>query len=168
MTDADDAFHDFLELRQRADSAQLATLDADNLPEASYAPVVWLEDGVYLFLSDLAAHARNLRRNPNLGLVLVDSSGDNPFARRRITLQCCVQLVARHDPRFASVIASFHQKFGKVMQLLEPLGDFNLFHARVERGSFVRGFGQAYLFEGGDPERLEAVDPRQAREDGTP
>ena len=48
------------------------------------------------------------------------------------------------------------------MELLEPLADFNLFRAHIERGSFVRGFGQAYVFEGGNPERLETVDPRAA------
>ncbi len=167
MTDTEDAFHDYLDLRQQADSAQLATLDADSLPEASHAPVVWLEDGVYLFLSDLAAHARNLRNNPALGLVLVDASGKNPFARRRIGLQCRTELVPRDDPRFASVMAIFQHRFGGVMELLEPLADFNLFRARIERGSFVRGFGQAFVFEGGNPDRLEAVDPRAADE-GSP
>ena len=165
MTDADDAFHDYLDLRQQADSAQLATLDANMLPEASHAPVVWLEDGVYLFLSDLAAHARNLRHNPALGLIFVDANGKNPFARRRISLQCRSELVPRDDPRFDSVMAIFRHRFGGVMELLEPLADFNLFRARVERGSFVRGFGQAFVFEGANPDRLEAVDPRAAGED---
>ena len=160
MTDAEDAFHEYLDLRQRADSAQLATLDADAQPEASHAPIVWLEDGIYLFLSDLAAHARNLRRDPALGLVVVDAEGGNPFARRRITLQCEVELLARDDSRFAPVMTVFQQKFGKVMALLEPLGDFNLFRARIDRGGFVRGFGQAYVFEGSNPQRLDAVDPR--------
>ncbi len=168
MTDIDDAFRDYLELRRQADSAQLATLDANRLPEASYAPIVWLEDGVYLFLSDLAAHARNLRHNPALGLILVDAGGNNPFARRRISLQCQAELVPRKDPRFTPVMTNFRDRFGGIMELLEPLADFNLFRARIERGGFVRGFGQAYVFEGANPERLEAIDPRASGEDNSP
>ena len=167
MTDTDDAdlaLRDLLELRQTIDGAQLATLDAGALPEASHAPVVWLDDAIYLFLSDLAAHAGNLRRNPALGLVLVDIEGDNAFARRRIGLQCRAELVPRDDPRFAPVMAAFANRFGKVMQLLEPLTDFNLFAARIEHGSFIRGFGQAFVFEGPNPDRLERVDPRAERE----
>ena len=160
VTEADDALQDFLDLRQSADSAQLATLDADDLPAASHAPVIWLEEGVYLYLSDLAAHAQNLRRNPALGLVLVGADNGNPFARQRITLQCSAELVSRQDHRFGPVMSEFRHNFGKVMELLEPLGDFNLFLARIERGGFVRGFGQAYVFEGPDPRQLHAVDPR--------
>lgn len=156
----DDPLSDYLDLREQVDSAQLATLDADALPEASHAPIVWLEDGIYLFLSDLAAHAHNLRRNPALGIVMVELKGSNAFARRRICLQCRAELVARDDSRFAPAMAVFRRNFGKVMDLLEPLADFNLFRARIERGSFVRGFGQAYTFEGTDPRQLAAVDPR--------
>lgn len=162
MTNFNDARDDYLALRESTTSVQLATLDEDLGPEASYAPCVWLEGDCYLFLSGLSSHCGNLMRNPRIGLLLVDAAAaPNPFACKRASLQGCASVINRDDAVFARVMETFHDRFGKVMQVIEPLPDFRLFRVQAKSGSFIRGFGQAYALNGPELDRLVPVDPRK-------
>ncbi len=163
MNDSDSARKDFLALRDNACSAQLATLAKDTTPEASYAPCILFEGDYYFFLSQLASHTANLMRNPEVGLMLIEdeSEASNQFARRRISLQGSAQFVERDSDIFKRVIKQFHQRFGKVMKMIEPLPDFQLFCVCVTSGRFVRGFGQAYQLTGERLDDLHLADPRQ-------
>ena len=162
MPDLAKAQRQFLELRAAANSAQLATLNQDRQPEASHAPVVCFDGHWYFFLSELASHTLNLMRNPALGLILVDhrDANANPFALRRISLVGSVQPIARDQAAYGSVLAVFRDRFGEVMDLIEPLPDFHLFRFVAEQGRFIRGFGQAYDLAGENLDRLQHVDPR--------
>lgn len=167
MNDIDSARRDYLALREHANSAQLATLGSDRAPESSYAPCVTYEGSYYLFLSRLASHTDNLMRNPEIGLMLLEDEAGaaNPFARKRINLQGRAETVARDSAQFRIVLDLFHHRFGKVMEIIEPLPDFQLFCVHPETGRFVRGFGQAYQLEGDRLDRLTHVDPGQSSED---
>ncbi len=163
MNESDSVRRDFLALRDNACSAQLATLAKDTTPEASYAPCILFEGDYYLFLSQLASHTTNLIHNPELGLMLIEdeSEASNSFARRRISLQGRAQPVERDSDIFKCVINLFHQRFGKVMGMIEPLPDFQLFCVGVTSGRFVRGFGQAYELTGERLDGLHLADPRR-------
>ena len=109
-----------------------------------------------------SSHTGNLRHNSAIGLLLLDEAGGaSPFARRRASLHGNAHPVERGQPLFAAVMREFHQRFGKIMETIEPLPDFQLFRVEVHGGSFVRGFGQAYRLDGELLDRLEAVDPRR-------
>ena len=159
--DIDSARRDYLALREHANSAQLATLGSDDTPESSYAPCVLLEGSYYLFLSRLASHTGNLKRNPEVGLMLLEAEAGNPFARKRINLQGRAELISRDDAQFRNVLDLFHDRFGKIMEIIEPLPDFELFCVHLTTGRFVRGFGQAYELEGDNLDRLAHIDPGQ-------
>lgn len=161
MDSPDDALRDYLALRNQVSSAQLATLGEGQQPEASYAPLVWYQGACYLYLSELASHTRNLKRNPALGLLLLESEAGtrNPFARRRISLQGSVSAIERHSELFTQVLAEFRQRFGKVMTMIEPLPDFHLFRVDISSGRFVRGFGQAYELGGDGLDELIHIGP---------
>jgi putative heme iron utilization protein len=156
LPDSSSARRDFLALRDQASSALLATLSADGYPSASYAPLAWLDNRCYLFLSELASHTRNLRHCPSLSLLLIEAEAQaaNPFARQRITLQGDARVIAREMPEFERVLTEFHRRFGKIMAIIEPLPDFHLFRLELRAGRFVRGFGQAYELRG---ERLDEL-----------
>ncbi len=66
----------YLQLREQSRSVQLATVNADSAPEASYAPCVWIESDCYLFLSGLSSHTGNLLRQPDISLLLLDNLGE--------------------------------------------------------------------------------------------
>ena len=159
MNDIDSAHRDYLALRDRANSAQLATLGSAHTPESSYAPCVLFEGNCYLFLSRLASHTGNLMRNPEIGLMLLEAEAGNPFARKRINLQGRAELITRDNARFRTILDLFHDRFGKVMEVIEPLPDFELFCVHVTSGRFVRGFGQAFELQGDKLERLTHIDP---------
>lgn len=161
MTKTEDPSLEYRALRQATTSVQLATVNPDNHPEASYAPCVWHGGDCFLFLSALSSHSANLLNNPKVSLLLLEQDAPaNAFARKRASLHGRAFAIEREDELFSSVMPLFHDSFGKVMQLIEPLPDFRLFRVVPEAGSFVRGFGQAFRLEGEGLERLAPLDPR--------
>ena len=94
--------------------------------------------------------------------MLLENAGaaPNPFARKRVSLRGKAEIVAREVKLYGDVLSEFRRQFGEIMQLLESLPDFTLFRIRLESGSFVRGFGQAYALSGARLERLAHIDPR--------
>ena len=148
-------------MRDSSSAALLATLTDDQMPFASYAPLVWVGDHCYLYLSDLASHTQNLKRCPSISLLLMEDEGrvSNAFARRRITFEAVVVVVEREDPLFAQALAEFRHCFGKVMKMIEPLPDFHLFRLHLQSGRFVRGFAQAYELSGDHLDRLTHIRP---------
>jgi putative heme iron utilization protein len=163
LSDKDSLRRDYMTLRDQANSAHLATLTRDATPEASYAPCVWFEGDCYVFLSELASHTQNLKHDPSISLLLIEAeaAAGNAFARKRISLFGSAQIVARADDSYKVVIKEFYQRFGEVMKLIEPLPDFHLFRVVVQRGRFIRGFGQAYELAGDRLEQLIQIDPRK-------
>jgi len=163
LTNSNDAREDFLALRESITSVQLATLTSNNHPEASYAPCAWFDGDCYLYLSGLSSHSANLERNSRISLLLIEEAANAPnaFARKRASLHGTAQIVKNDDVAFANVMQVFHQRFGKVMQVIEPLPDFRLFRVDATSGSFIRGFGQAYELSGSRLDRLVPVDPRK-------
>lgn len=161
MNDTDSAYQDYLALRDQANSALLATLGCDANPEASYAPCIWREGDCFVFLSELASHTQNLKLNPSISLLLIEAetAAANAFARKRISLFGSAGIVARTDDTYKTVINDFYHRFGDVMKLIEPLADFHLFRIIVQRGRFIRGFGQAYALAGDRFEQLIHIDP---------
>ena len=161
MSDIDSARQDFLALRDQVNSAQLATLGCDATPEASYAPCVWRDGHCFVFLSELASHTQNIKLNPSISLMLIEAetAAGNAFARKRISLFGSAGIVARSDDIYKTVINDFYRRFGDVMKLIEPLADFHLFRIIVQRGRFIRGFGQAYELAGDRLEQLNHIDP---------
>jgi len=161
VDELDSARREYRALRDSSKAALLATLAQEQMPCASYAPLVWVDDSCYVYLSDLASHTRNLKRCPSLSLLLMEDEDRvaNAFARRRITFEATVVIVEREDPLFARVLAEFRHCFGKVMDMIEPLPDFHLFRLQLKAGRFVRGFGQAYELTGDHLNDLTHVGP---------
>ena len=141
---------EYHKLRGQRRSLQMATIDADGLPEASYAPFVWFENACYLFLSQLARHTQNLNVNPSLGLLLIEDESEtrNQFARRRIIWQGRAEVIDRDYELFKTVMQCFRDRFGDFIDIIEPLQDFQLFKVTPKSGRFIRGFAQAFQLSG--------------------
>ena len=153
---------EFQALRESLKTVQLATIDADGKPESSYAPYVWIEKAVYLYLSELARHTTNLKANPAISLLFIEGEekSRNLFARRRIILQGEVQKIARESNQFAAIMTEFKNQFGNFIDVIEPLQDFHLFRINPQRGRFIRGFAQAYELTGLDLNEIKHIDPQ--------
>ena len=144
------AQQEFQNLRETLKTVQLATLNADGQPEASYAPFVWFEQNYYLYLSELARHTSNLLSNGSISLLFIESEESSPnlFARRRIVLQGEAQAITRDAELFEKIMTQFGQQFGKFIDLIQPLRDFHLFQIKIHSGRFIQGFAQAYELSG--------------------
>jgi putative heme iron utilization protein len=161
MDDLDSLREEYLALRESCEGALLATLEGEWMPAASYAPLAWLDGQAYLFLSELAAHTKNLKRCPSISLLLLEEAdrGGNAFVRRRISLRAEARLLARDDARFGAALDEFKRRFGDVVDLLESLPDFQMFALRLLGGRYIRGFGQAYDLSGEGLDWLQHVHP---------
>ena len=132
-------------------TAIIGTLDKDHLPFSSYAPYIYGNNRFYVYISDIATHAKNIQASPKVSLFFIEdeSKTDNLFARKRISLQCDSAKITRSSERFEEVLALFAQKFdAKMVETLKKMTDFNLFEFKVTYGEATFGFGKAYLIGG--------------------
>jgi putative heme iron utilization protein len=150
----DEVREEFIALRDSVNSVQMATLDSNHLPDVSYANFVWYKNACNLFLSDLAQHGKNLKANPAISVLMIESEAkvSNQFARKRIVLKGKVELIPRSDELFDEVMAQFRGRFGPFIDVIQSFEDFKLFRLMPSSGQYVRGFAQAFELTG---ERLE-------------
>ncbi len=124
-------------------------------PLASYAPFIEDDGCFYLFLSGLASHSKNLEAHQdeisNVSVLLIEDEQDarNIFARKRLNYSCQVSIWPRTHPQWQERIEKLQDRFGKTIEVLSSLGDFNLYCLTPEEGHYVRGFGQAYALKDG-------------------
>lgn len=138
----------------------MATVSADGVPDASYAPFVRIDDNAfYVNVSELSTHTANLVSTPLASILFLQGEEHSKqlFARKRLSFEGHAQLVERESPTWVRVMDLFERKFGDVIQLIRPLADFKLMRIEPRRGVFVRGFAQAYPLQESQLEALRSV-----------
>lgn len=148
------------------ESAVLATVNADGVPEASYAPVLFHEGHFYIFVSQLAAHTRNLLASQevdsvsaNISLLYIEPEerARNLFARQRATVQGRACRIDRNDLRWDALMDIMSAVFGETMKLVRQLPDFHLFEIYPSSASLVTGFAKAWKLEGPGLDQVSAA-----------
>ncbi|MCW9710283.1 heme utilization protein HutZ [Avibacterium sp. 21-586] len=140
------------ELKQQCRTVMLATVDEQGNPNVSYAPFVLNEKGYYIFISDIARHARNLKKNPNVSLMLIEdeSISRQIFARRRLSFDATATIVEYGTDEWNIGTQAIKEKHGEIMNELTTMEDFTLFNLIPKKGLFVKGFGQAFSVDPSD------------------
>ncbi len=144
----------------------MSTVSAKGIPDASYTPFVRMEDDCfYVYVSGLSRHTTNLEATGLVSVLFVEDERDAKqlFARRRLSFDCRVELIPRDSAKWKDVMANFSRKFGDVIDVIQPLGDFKLFRITPETGIYVKGFGLAYRISGGNLDNFEHIDERALR-----
>jgi len=139
------------ELLEPFQSTVLGTLGENGYPFSSYAPFYYDGEVVYVFISDIATHAKNMQNTPKASAFFIEDEGltENIFRRKRISLQCDVLRIARKETRFDTVIKTFQEKFeGGTLSMLIGMRDFNLYALTPIYGEATFGFGEAYNIGG--------------------
>lgn len=132
-------------------SVVLGTQGSNGYPFSSYAPFYYDGEQIYIFISDIATHAKNIQTTPQASALFIEdeSKSENIFARKRISLQCDVTSLSRNDERFNTVMENFKDKFDTSMIImLMGMKDFNLYALRPIYGEATFGFGEAYQIGG--------------------
>jgi len=142
-------------------SVQLATLNDEQEAEISYTPYFKKSDVFYIFISELASHTQNLKTNPTLSLMFIEdeSNSKTVFARKRLILECKSLLISRDDPQWKAILDNFEIHQGPTIKLLKTLPDFCLFRLTAKKGSFIKGFGQAFNLSGHKLTNIMQVKP---------
>ncbi|MGI2039644.1 heme utilization protein HutZ [Shewanella frigidimarina] len=155
------------EFKAQRSTLQLATQDADGVPNASYAPFALADDGFYILVSELARHGTNLQASDKLSVMLVEDESESKsvFARKRLTFDATAEVVARDSETFTKGVAALSARFGEMIDNLAALKDFNLFKLNPHHGLYVKGFGQAFSLSGAE---LLDVDWKRDGHHGTP
>ena len=133
------------------ESVIIGTLDEEGLPFGSYAPFVHTNHKFYIFISDVAKHAINLKRRSKASLMFIEdeAKAEQIFARKRVSLQCSSEVIAREDAKFQEVMNLFKTKFSEDMVgMLMGMSDFNLYELSTDYGEATYGFGEAYNIGG--------------------
>lgn len=137
-------------LPQRFQTLLMATANEAGEPNASYAAYVREGADFYVYVSELAAHTRNLATQGQASVLFIENEADckNLFARRRATFQCTAHPIPREDGRFAGIIDAFTAKFGATMDVLRDMRDFHLYRLHPLKCTYVAGFARAFVVDG--------------------
>lgn len=116
------------EFRQERRTLQLATVDEEGRPNVSYAPFVQNQEGYFVLISDIARHARNLKANPQVSLMMIEDeeSSKQLYARKRLTFDAQASVVERETELWTQVIGQMQERFGEIIDGLSQLQDFSI------------------------------------------
>lgn len=132
-------------------SLQLATLTQDGMPYASYAPFAVGENCLYILISEIAVHALNLLRTPLASVMIIEDedTAEELFARVRVNYTVKAQRIDwENTSEWEKGVAELELRHGTRPRKLSGLRDFHLFKLEVLSGRYVKGFGQAFRFDG--------------------
>lgn len=138
--------------RDSRKTLQLATINAEGIPNATYAPFAFDSSAYYILVSDIAAHGRNLKNNRNVSILMIEDESEckHIYARKRLTFDTRAELVERDTQAWQQGVDALQARFGEIIDNLSQLGDFNLYRLIPESGRYVKGFGQAFEISGND------------------
>lgn len=153
------------QLRSSRTFSHLSSLADDGSPFASYAPCLVKQEGVYVFLSQLSGHCKNLLKDPRVGVLLIADESDvrNPFARQRVSYQCTATVLEPSTENFDEVLNQLQDLHGKTVELLRQLPDFILFCLQPYSGTYIEGFGKAFELSGEYMTSLKHIDEQTVR-----
>jgi len=141
-------------------SAVLGTLSNNGYPFSSYAPFYYDGEIVYVFISNIATHAKNMQTTKKASAFFVEDESitENIFKRKRISLQCDVTKISRESEKLESIMKNFQSKHPDgTLTMLMGMNDFNLYALTPIYGEATFGFGEAYNIGG---EKMNQLVPR--------
>ena len=135
----------------RYKTLHLSTIDADQQPCASYAPFALGDNCLYILISELAQHTRNLLQQQQASILIVEDEQDavEIFARTRLHYSIKAQHIQRENPTWHEAVAQLEARHGERIPQLCSLSDFHVFQLQPNQGQFVKGFAQAFQLEAG-------------------
>ena len=126
--------------------AALGTIDDVGLPMVTKIIPMNYDDKIYLLISDLSEHTKNLNINPNASLYFAQEEthkikSNNP----RLTLQGFFKKVElkKDNPKFQILLKSYN-KVQPGSKMWGMFTDFNFYVFIANKQIFVEGFGKAY------------------------
>jgi len=149
-----------IDLLENYQSVVLGSISENGYPFSSYAPCYYDGEKIYIFISNIATHSKNLQNTGKASALFIEdeTKSDNIFARKRISLQCDVKIIPRDNVSFTPIMDAFQAKHeGGTLGMLMGMSDFNLYTLTPIYGEATFGFGEAYNVGG---EKMNKLVPR--------
>ena len=133
-------------------------------PEISYSPSIVDEDkNIYILVSTLSKRTESLLAQRNVSLMFIEPEEQckEIYVRTRLILYCSTLQIDREmgagHLSWSELVAQFTAKFGDIINMLVSFKDFKMFRFRPIRGTFVKGFGKAYMIEGKEMDQISHI-----------
>ena len=124
----------------------LGTNGKDNFPFLSKIIPMYKSDKLYLLISDLSEHTKNIVTNQYVSIYfslkeLNKTKSNNP----RLTINGLIKKHAfnKNDPEFLDLLGTY-QKIEKGSKMWGMFSDFNFYSLNPQRALYIEGFGKAY------------------------
>ncbi|SRR5690606_36450478 len=137
------------ELIARCKSVILATIDSEGTPNSSYAPYVMIDNKIYVLVSFMARHTKNLRDMRKVSVMFIEDEADTKqiYARERLTIDGITNPIERGTEMWDKAVAGLTQSHGKILDILTGMDDFIMIEIVPLKGAYVNGFGSAYFVD---------------------
>lgn len=131
------------ELLNSKKTAFIASISEENLPQVSYAPYILINDKMYIYISKVAEHYKNLENNKNVSVMVIEDETNSPilFARKRLTFKGEATKLSQVCDDIKTKFEEIHSK--NMMEVLYKM-DFDFFEIQLIEGRLVEGFGKAF------------------------
>jgi heme iron utilization protein len=118
--------------------------DIEGYPFGSVSSYILNYDGEpVIFISNLAQHTRNIKRDNKVSLTVFDQSAADPQAAGRLTWIGDAEQVTAGD----NELRSRYQRYFPLSQQYLQLPDFSFYRILLRRARFIGGFGQIFWIE---------------------
>ena len=124
----------------------LGTNGKDNFPFLSKIIPMYKNNKLYLLISDLSEHTKNIRANQNVSVYfslkeLNKTKSNNP----RLTINGILKKhdLNKNDTIFLDLLDSY-QKIENGSKMWGMFTDFNFYSLTAKRALYIEGFGKAY------------------------
>ena len=161
-------YNEYVEFMQDVKCVYISTVNEFRggvAPEISYSPCIVDEDkNTYILVSTLSKRTKSLLAERNVSLMFIESEEqcEEIYVRTRLILNCTTLQIGRQmgtnfDLLWDELVVQFTAKFGDIISTLVSLKDFKMFRFRPIRGTFVKGFGKAYMIEGKEMDQISHI-----------
>lgn len=131
--------------------AALATIGSDGEPQSSMVAYAFDEEcgDIYLHLSSLAEHTRNLAKEPRASMAISvnDDGRPDPQELARTTLSGTITPILPEMKCYQNAREVYLARLPEAKPRFD-FGDFRLYRLRIDKVRFVGGFARAFSYRG--------------------
>ena len=128
-------------------SVCMASINEQGEAISTYAPLIQTNEGDYIYISEMGEHFASIKAHPNFEVMFLQDEQDAPsvILRKRLRYRVSAEFIER-GAEFERVYDEFERVRGKGggIHTIRGFTDFHLVKLHYKKGSFVKGFGQAY------------------------
>ena len=156
-------YNEYVEFMNNAKSVYISSISEHRggiAPEISYSPSIVDEDkNIYILVSTLSNRTESLLAERTVSLMFIEPEEQckEIYVRTRLIFLCSTLSFAFSRVLWDEKVAQFTEKFGDIINMLVSFKDFKMFRFRPIRGTFVKGFGKAYMIEGKEMDQISHI-----------